>query len=218
MNNLTGTIKLLLLMLFVLVLEDTHAQGMAVPYSRDFEFTEGAFLSIENFKTNDPIPKSAIISSYPKNQVDFMTQVMDAKYLVYKNREGVEQKIETASLWGYCQNRTLYLNYNNEFNRINVIGTWCHLTAKKYTPVGYTDPMNYNYGINTSDEQHQYVLDTQADKVHDFNVASMEALLESDPELHTEFMKIKRRKKPDFIFIYLRKYNEKHPLLITTTK
>lgn len=204
--------KAMLFFLFMLTSLGIFAQ--TVPYSREYEFTEGAFLTIEDFKNNDPIAKANIVSPIPKNQLDFMTNAMDAKYLVYKDRKGVEQKIETASLWGYCQNRSVFINYNREFCKINVVGTFSHFIGKKYTPVGYTDPMNYNYGINTSDDQHQFVLDMQSDKIFDFNVSNMEKLLEPDAELYTEFMKIKRRKKQDLIFVYLRKFNEKHPLLL----
>lgn len=191
------------------------AQFDSVPYSRDFEFREGFFQTVYHLKNNEPIPKASIISGYPKSQPDFMTQVMQAKYITYKDRDGIEQKVLTSTLWGFCQNRTIYINYNGEFSRLNVIGTLCHFIAKKYTPVGYTDPMNYNYGINTSDEQHQFVLDTQADRIYDFTVSTMEMLLASDPQLSAEFMLIKRRKRQDFIFVYLRKFNEKHPLYIS---
>ena len=191
------------------------AQFDSVPYSRDFEFREGFFPTVYHLKNNEPVPKSKIISNYPKTQSDFMTQVMDAKYVKYIDRDGVEQKIQSANIWGYCQNRTVYINYNGEFTRMNVIGTLCHFIGKKYTPVGYNDPMNYNYGINTSDDQHQFVFDTESDRIYDFSVSNMEILLARDPQLSAEFALIKRRKKQDFIFVYLRKFNEKHPLYIS---
>ena len=44
----------------------------------------------------------------------------------------------------------------------------------------------------------------------------MEILLKNDAELFDQFMKLKKRKKADSIFIYLRKYNEKHPLYLVS--
>jgi hypothetical protein len=193
------------------------SQNDSVPYSREYEFKEGMFLTVEQFRKNDPIPKSDIISSYPKSQVDFMKQVMDQKYISYKAADGSEQKAETGSLWGYCQNRSLYINFNNDFNRINQIGTLSHFTAVVSTPMRYNDPMN-NYGINTTDEMRQFIFDTRTNKVVDFNVHHMEILLQNDPSLYEEFMKLKRRKKADSIFIYLRRYNEKHPLYLPANK
>jgi hypothetical protein len=50
--------------------------------------------------------------------------------------------------------------------------------------------------------------------ITEFNVDAMEVILKNDAELYAEFMKLKKRKKADSIFIYLRKYNDVHPLYI----
>ncbi|HEX8514592.1 MAG TPA: hypothetical protein VF868_00230 [Bacteroidia bacterium] len=204
--------KLLLSFLFLLPFAAVAGPD-SVAYSRDYDFKEGVFLSLEHFKRNDPVLKSAIISSYPKSQVDFMKQITNQKYITFRNSEGVEQRVETMTVWGYCQNRSLFINFNNDFNRINQIGLLSLFAAVVMTPVGYQDPMN-TYGINTNDELRQFVLDTRTNKALDFNVRNMEIILEDDPELHTEFMKLKKRQKADSIFIYLRRYNEKHPLYL----
>jgi hypothetical protein len=202
------------LILFLLLSAGLVAQQDSVAYSREFEFKEGIFLTAHQFKRNDPILKSAIISSYPKSQVDFMKTVMEQKTIKYKLADGTEQELESMSVWGYCQNRSIFINFNNEFNRINQIGTLCHYTAVVSTPMTMHDPMN-TYGINTSDEMRQFVFDTRINKVFDFNVKNMETLLMDDPELYEEFMKLKKRKKADSVFIFLRRYNEKHPLYLS---
>jgi hypothetical protein len=185
----------------------------SVAYSRDYEFKEGIFLNAEQFKNNDPILKSSIISNYPKSQVDFMKQITEQRYITYKAADGTEQKVETMSIWGYAQNRSIFINFNNEFNRINQIGLLSLFTAAVQAPIGYTDPMN-TYGINTSDEMRQFVFDARTNKAVNFDVHNMELILQDDPELYTEFMKLKKRKKADSIFIFLRRYNEKHPLYL----
>ncbi|MDQ3046111.1 MAG: hypothetical protein M3R27_01085 [Bacteroidota bacterium] len=191
------------------------AQKDSVAYSRDYEFKEGIFIDGKSFRMNNPIPKNSIITAIPKNQLDLLDEVMEYKTVSYKDTSGKEMQLETATAWGYCQNRTIYLNFNKQFNRVNVIGSLCHLTAHVTTQVGYRDPMDYNYGINNSyDELRQFVYDTKTDKVYDFNVKTMELLLKEDPALYDQFMKLKRREKADSIFIYLRKYNEKHPLYL----
>jgi hypothetical protein len=186
----------------------------SVAYSRDYEFQEGVFLNISQFKGNKPVLKTAIVSNYPRNQVDFLKEVLEYKDILYKDSSGKEQKVETLSLWGYCQNRSIYINFNKDFNRVNVIGTLCHFTAAVLVQAGYQDPMN-TYGINTQNEMRQFILNTRTNKVVDFNVPNMELILKDDPELYNEFMKLKKRKKADAIFIYLRSYNEKHPLYLS---
>lgn len=193
----------------------TCAQSDSIVYSRDYEFSEGFFLAMGQFKNNDPILKSSIISGIPKDQLDFMKQLVEQKNIVFTDSKGVEQKIETLTIWGYCQNRSVYINFNKQFNKLIVIGTLCHFTAMVATSVGFRDPMGYGTGLNnTVDELRQYVFDTQTNNVFDFNVKNMEMLLKNDTVLYDQFMALKKREKPDVIFVYLRKFNEKHPLYL----
>ena len=202
---------------FILISVIAGAQtAETVAYSREYDFKEGVFLTIGQFKSNNPVPRSAIISGVPKDQVDFMTQVMDFKTFTYKDSAGIEQKLETDAVWGYCQNRNICINFNNECQRVNVIGTWSLFSAIITKAPIRGDPMSDMYAMSTSyQELHQFVYDMQTGKATDFTVKNMELLLESDPELHTQFMKLKKRAKSDSIFIYLRKYNEKHPLYLS---
>lgn len=203
------------LIIFFFFLRLSFAQPDSMPYSRDYEFNEGLYLTINQFKSNDPLSKQAIISSIPKNELDFLKQVTEQKVINYIDANGKEQQIETISLWGYCQNRSVYLNFNNEFNKLNVIGALCHFTAIVKINIGYRDPMNYNYGFsNTADELRQFVLDTKSNKVFDFDVKNMELLLLGDSDLQNQFMALKKRNKANSIFIFLRKYNEKHPFYL----
>ncbi|MGQ0829083.1 MAG: hypothetical protein ACT4ON_11900 [Bacteroidota bacterium] len=207
--------KSLFAAIFLLISFTLFSQIDSVPYSREYEFKEGIYLTIEQFKKNTPIAKSAVVSDIPKSQLDFLTQVMDHKKIILKDSAGNDQKIETASVWGYCQNRTIYINFNNEFNRVNVIGTLCHLTAIITRVTTFDDPINSTYGMNTTfDELRQFILDIQTNKILSFDVKNMEILLARDNELYKQFMALKRREKSDSIFIYLRKYNEKHPLYL----
>ncbi len=191
----------------------TFAQVDSIAYSRDYEFTEGVFLTIDQFKNNEPIPKSSIISGIPKTELNFLKQVIEQKNIFYTDLNSVEQKIETSSVWGYCQNRSVYINFNKQFNKLNVIGTLCHFTAMVATTVGFHDPMGYGMN-NTVNELRQYVLDTKTNKVFDFTVKNMETLLQRDTDLYNQFMALKKREKPDAIFVYLRKFNEKHPFYL----
>jgi hypothetical protein len=186
----------------------------SVPYTRDYEFKEGVFLSWSQFLNNAPVPKANIISSVPSGQIDFLTEVLEQEMLTYKDSAGIEQKVKISSVWGYCQNRALYINFNNGFDRINVIGNLSLFSSMVVRTPIEPDPMNDIYSVNTYDELRQFVYDTQNNKAWDFNVKNMEVLLKNDDELYQAFMKLKKREKADSIFIYLRKYNEKHPLML----
>lgn len=193
----------------------SFAQSDSIAYSRDYEFFEGVFLTVNQFKHNSPIPKSALISDIPRNQLDFLKQLVEQKNIEFKDSTGMEQSIATSTIWGYCQNRSVYINFNNQFNKLNVIGTLCHFTAMVATSIGFRDPMSYNVGMNsTIDELRQYVFDTKTNKVYDFSVKNIEVLLKSDSDLYNQFNALSKRKKNDSIFVYLRKYNEKHPFYL----
>src|ERR1019366_8815347 len=205
--------KLIILFFFISFIG--FSQTNLVPYSHDYEFAEGLFLTINQLKNNSPIPKSSIISKIPKSDIDFLKQEIQQKNIVYRDTSNYEHTIETSDIWGYCQNRTFYINYNNEFNRVNVIGTLFQFTALVKTTVNVMNPMYSNYGLNTTvEELRQFVLDTQTNKIYSFDVNDMSILLKNDPELYNQFMALSNRKKSDSQFIYLRKYNEKHPLLV----
>ena len=209
--------KNLFTFLFSFISLIAFSQGDSIAYSRDYEFKEGIFLTVDQFKHNNPIPKSSIVSEIHKSQIDFLKQIIVQKIIVFKDTSGKEQKLETASIWGYYQNRTVYINFNKEFNRLNVIGTLCHFTATIKTAITYHDPMNNNFGMglnNAVEELRQFVFDTQTNKVYDFDEKNMEMLLKTDMVLYSQFIALKRRQKSDAIFVYLRKYNEKHPLYL----
>lgn len=193
----------------------TIAQTNTVAYSRDFEFKEGIYLTIDQFKENRPIPISSIVSPIPKTELNFLSQVLDKKVVTFKDETGQEQKLETSSIWGYCRNRSVFLNFNNTFNRLNVIGSLCHFTSEILV-MTYQDPTFYGRGINNSyRELKQFILHTQSNKVVDFTVVSMQDALKNDAELSDQFEKLKKKEKANSIFIYLRKYNEKHPLYLS---
>jgi hypothetical protein len=52
----------------------------------------------------------------------------------------------------------------------------------------------------------------------DYDFKSIEVLLMKDPELYDEFVALRKRKKKQLKFYYLRKFNERNPLLIPVEK
>lgn len=191
------------------------AQSDSILYTRDFEFKEGIYLTVDQFRNNEPIPQSAIVSPIPKTEHNFLTQVMERKKITYKDETGTEQQIPTSSIWGYCRNRILFLNFNQTFNRVNVIGNLCHFTSEVVVLSTYQDPLYYNRGMSSSyNELKQFIFCMNSNIVKDFSTPSMEEILKTDPELYDQFMSMKRKEKGNSIFTYLRKYNEKHPLYI----
>jgi hypothetical protein len=208
-----GRINALLLAIGLLTGYSGFSQADSVAYSKDFTFNEGIYLTYADFRGNKPIPKDRIVTNYDRTALDFLKQETQKPEINYLDDNKAGQTVKTTKLWGYCSNNAVYIKYGEEFSKVMVIGSICHFTA--FTPVylggydHYTDtPANMSSGY----EQEQLVIDTRTGKVGQFNYVNIEALLQQDEALYAEFKALKKKKKKELSFFYLRKFNEKHPL------
>lgn len=190
-----------------------NAQDDSVLYVQGFSFRQGIYLNYQQFITNSPVPKSAIVFADDSSRLDFLKLVVTKNSIQYKDTAGIVQTVKTTSIWGYSENKTVYIQWNYYFNRVTVIGSICHF-ASTVTNYMYTGPGTYpnqQYGTPVETLQ-QYVLDTKTGSIYDFNAQTISYILQRDPVLAAEYDALKKRQKKDQAFIYLRKYNEKHPL------
>lgn len=199
-----------------------------VPYTHDFKFRSGIYANFEMVKANNPIPPARIVSEVDINDRDFYDKVCGEKVIVIYDNNGVKQEIKTAKIWGYGRNGALFINIRSTFHRISFVGSISHFVASITTyNSNYYDPYYYNpyynnpyyynrYNTNRSNysstELRQYLLDFESGKVMEYDVESVEIMLMKDPELADEFGALRNRKKKQMKFVYIRKYNEKHPL------
>ncbi len=162
-----------------------------VKFDKNFRFKDGIFLSLEDVKRNNPISKTR----------------MD---------------IKVDKIWGFSQNGILFVYWNEEFNRIPVFGSLCHFIADKtyidnnrnpyYNGYGYYyNPYYYPHSQTVRTELRQYLIDMETGKIMDYNYKNLEIVLSRDTKLYEEFIKLKKKKKRQLKFLYLRKYNDKHP-------
>ncbi len=206
----------LFIFLFPYFLNPLSAQQKTVQYTKDFTFSNGIYISFSDFKNNTPIIAAKIISDYNKTSRDFFQQVLSKSTFTYMNSLGKEQSHNSNDIWGYCQNGTVYINHGTDFNRVTIIGSICHFVASVQRQIGASDPFMNNDPFYNSQRfvysTEQLVLDFETGKILDFNVLTMEGLLFRDEQLYKEFSSLKKKQKRDSIFLYLRKYNEKHPI------
>ncbi len=194
--------------------------------TKEIKFADGIFLNFDQVKNNSPVPKSRLITTTGYNDRDFFYELTKSKAISFFDNYGTKQTVETKSIWGYSNNGVLYIYLNSTFNRITFVGSISHFVANLTTyNNNYYDPYYYNsysYYRNTypyypSDRQtelRQYVLDFKTGKVYDYDEKSVSVLLMNDPELHDEYEALRRKKKKQLKFYYIRKYNERNPLEI----
>jgi hypothetical protein len=210
-------------------------EGMA-KYTPDFKFNDGIYLNFDQVKLNSPIPKAKLLTSIDYNDREFFKKILEGDKIYFFDNMGVRQEVAKNSIWGYSRNGVLYIQVQDNFNRITFVGSICHFVAdittydsRSYSsPYGYYDPYYspysysnyYNpyyspYRSNMSrNELKQYLIDFESGKVLEFDVDNTELLLMKDNKLYEEYVQLSRRKKKDLMFVYIRRFNENNPLYI----
>lgn len=220
---------ILVLWLFIpgLFAQEPEEPGM-VKYTADFEFRDGIYANFEMVKENNPIPPARIVSDVDMFDREFYDKVTSGKEIVIYDENGVKKVMKTEDIWGYGRNGVLYINMGSAFHRISFVGSICHFVASitTYSP-NYYDPYYYNpyysnsYYYNrynmprshySNTELRQYLLDFETGEVLDYDTESVEVLLMKDPELADEYGALRNRQKKQMKFVFIRRYNEKHPL------
>lgn len=200
-----------------------------VKYSPEFQFSSGLYLNFEQMRNNGPIPSVRIISNDDPVDFNFYRNLVKNKKIGYFDEFGARQEVSTSAIWGYSQEGKIYIQYNGEFNRLPIIGRVCHFIAdvtvidthydpyySDYYNSGYYNPYYsrpYNRTTKTK-EMRQYLLDFETGKIMNFDRESVKIILMQDPDLYDEFMKLKKRKQNDLLFFFLRRLNEKYPVMI----
>lgn len=224
--RLTG-ILVLMLLTPVMVAQEGEDSGM-VKYSPDFEFRDGIYANFEMVKENTPVPPARIVTDVDMFDRAFYDKITGLKEIVIYDNNGVKKVMKTSNIWGYGRNGVLYINVGSAFHRISFVGSICHFVATVTTySSNYYDPYYYNpyysrsyynnrYSMPHSNyantEIRQYLLDFESGEVLDYDIEAIEVLLMKDPELADEFGALKNRKKKQMKFVFIRRFNEKHPL------
>jgi len=226
--------------LSIFTVKGQEHEGM-VKYTPDFRFKDGIYVNFDQVKSNNPIPKAKLLTSTDYNDKEFFKKLLEAERIYYYDGMGVRQEIATNTIWGYARNGVLYIQVQENFNRITFVGSICHFVAdittvdNRYSPYGgYYDPYSYYspYGYGsyyypygsyyspygrsnmTRNELKQYLIDFETGKVVEFDRESTELLLMKDSKLYEEFARLPRKDKKDLMFVYIRKFNENNPLYI----
>jgi len=216
--------KQFLTILFIFIYISTFSQKEIptgyIKYTPAFKFKDGIYENIQQVKQNKPIPKLQIVTNINYNSFDFFEQLFNEKTIKIYDNLGVVKEINSEKIWGFSDKGVLYININGTYNRIPVFGNICHFIADK-TFIEY-DPYYNSYNrsnftqnnYNTKTVMMQYLLDFETGKIYDFNYKSVEKLISNDIDLYEEFTKLRNRKKKNLKFLYIRKYNKKHPIYL----
>ena len=196
-----------------------------VPYSPDFKFKEGIYLNFDQVKSNNPLAKSRIITNVDVEDNHFFETALEGKTLSFYDDLGMKRDIAIKSIWGFSRNGALYLRMNETYNRISYVGSICHFTANitvyqsSYYDPYYYNPYYYYRNWNVSNqsastELRQFIMDFETGKILDYSEDNLELLFMRDPVLHDEYAGLSKKKRDQMKFFYIRKFNERNPLMI----
>jgi hypothetical protein len=191
-----------------------------VKYTSGFRFKDGLYISHSQLLNNNPIPVKHIISKYKKTDFDFFSKLLNDEKISYFDQFGMKKEIEASELWGFCRRGSVYINWGDDFSRIPVMGTVCHFIAS--ITVYENNYYNPSYGFSTYSmpttttrtEILQFMMDFESGKVVEYTEENILVFLMMDQELYDEFNALSKKKQKQMKFLYLRKFNEKHPLYV----
>lgn len=86
----------------------------------------------------------------------------------------------------------------------------------------YYNPYYYGgyppYRTTTRTDLEMFMIDFETGKSYKYNIENLQALLIRDPVLYDEFMSMRNKNRKKMMFVYLRKFNEAHPVFLPTGK
>lgn len=179
---------------------------------------EGVYLTFENFIKQKPIPFENIRTVNKETSIE---NLLKQKVFYYTDASGFTKEIESRSIWGYVLNNALFVYYNKDFFRVSYLGSIAHFIATQ-TIRNYVNPYDPYYGYYYPYPTHSYettqliqnIIDFKTGKIYPFTPDAVLALISDDNELFNEYSQLKKKKKRELMFLYIRKYNEKHPLYL----
>lgn len=195
-----------------------------VIYNSEFRFKDGLYLNFAQVKNNHPVLKERLVANVGAEDERFFDLILADKQITYFDDFGTKQQTTAKSLWGYTMNGILYIRLYDSYNRISYVGNICHFIATITVTNRSTDPYFYSpYYYNrslysssgaTSSEMKQFLIDFDSGKVYDYDEKSVGVLLMKDSLLYDEYSTLKKKKREQLKFFYIRKFNEKHPLML----
>jgi hypothetical protein len=223
MKKVSPIIILVLLFTFNTARSQQKDTTGMVRYSPEFKFKEGVYLNFEQVRQNAPILKSRIITTVAYDNPDFFDLVLKEKKIQLFDELGIKKEIQSKNVWGFSRNGVLYININDGYFRITIVGSICHFVASlttynndRYNYYGYGYPYYSSaypaYSGTSNVEMKQYLLDFKTGNILEYDEQSVELLLMADPQLHDEFAGLSKKKRKQLKFLYIRKFNERNPL------
>lgn len=208
--------KTVLYIILTVLSIELRSQSDSVIVTELAPFNDGLYLSHNDHRHNKAIPKEDIVTKINKDQVDFYYKVTTTPKIEYI-REGTTYTVDPVNVWGFVQNKTLFINYKGIFYRVPVFGSISYFAGVVEVTGYYTGVYDPMYGMGTgravkTKELNEFIVSYYDGKVIGFDMSYLEKLLSTDDVVYKEFKSLSRRKRKKQVTRFIRMYNERHPV------
>lgn len=206
--------KLNLIVLFVVISIKCYSQADSIIIPANEYLKEGIYLTHSDFRKCKVISKFDIVTKIDTNSLDFFSKLVEQDVITIKN-SNTTYTVASKNLWGYGQNKTLYVLNDKIFYRVPVFGQICFLVALVEVVsygAGMYDPFYGPTGSITqrNKEVRNFLMSYYNGVLIENTTNNLELLIANDKELSEEYKKLKKTQKKEQIGRFIRRYNEKH--------
>lgn len=188
-----------------------------VRYQPGFAFREGLYFTFTAFRNNAPtVPKDRLTTDQGQRITDLRTTNGKVFYPdslpAGQAGTGERKRLDLDRLWGFCDNGVVYVRAGNGFSRIGLMGSISHLTFD----ATYRDWGGYGMygGTTTYTVEEQRFLDMDSGAFLPVTAGGIYPVIARDEVLKEAFDALpkKERNKQGTVFLFMRRYNDRHPL------
>lgn len=101
-----------ILAFFIYLLPFSGMAQQKAEYNSDFVFKEGIYLSFQDFKNNNPVPITHVLSNFDIRSSDYLWQVINTDTIVYYDNLFEERLMPVNKVWGFCHRNKIYVGIN----------------------------------------------------------------------------------------------------------
>lgn len=209
-----------------------HLFSQGVYIDNNTKYVDGVYLSYEDFINNEPsLPFAAFDLKWTETPYFNKLKLKSCKNF----QDGKMKKTDMRTIWGICLGGIPYINYSitmpyqirfgnqandvrgkSAFSRIRILGNICHFNIEDNVPK--SNP-RFNNSLFTEDVQGRMVraqkmIKLSTGKIYAYDEYILCQLIKDDEQLYASFQKEGNREAK--MFSYLKKYNERNPILNKT--
>jgi len=179
----------------------------------------GFYLSFSDFVSNDPIELSQIKFIQNVAAGDLLAYLEKEKTIKY-SKQNATYSVLLADVWGFYDGENVFLN-RSLFSHAIVENTrfipaeqWVAInTLATLSVVHCVKSHRYHsqtQGSQVSSRQFTFIFNTKDGHLYEASLKQLKKMIVDDQELLTE-LNASREKKQDKLYIFLKRYNDRHP-------